>query len=139
MVAMLSYAAAGVYLGRGAEILRALPDFNKLRLFSSSYGRGWIHYLQAEYPQAVRYWEGALRDRVEAFGEDDGEGLHTQLHQSLKFYDSVPHYQAQRARCHFKTNQILRYKGLVSAAEGALQMACELKNGLVKPEEVRRP
>ena len=69
------YAAAGVYLGRGAEILRALPDFNKLRLFSSSYGRGWIHYLQAEYPQAVRYWEGALRDRVDAFGEDDGEGL----------------------------------------------------------------
>ena len=49
------YAAAGVYLGRGAEILRALPDFNKLRLFSSPYGRGWIHFLQAKYPQNVRY------------------------------------------------------------------------------------
>lgn len=69
------YAATGVYLGRGAEILRALPDFNKFRLFSPSYRRGWIHYIQAEYAQALRQWEVALRDRVEAFGEDDGEGL----------------------------------------------------------------
>ena len=27
----------------------------------------------------------------------------------------------------------------MSAAEGALHMACELRNGLVRPEEVQRP
>ena len=69
------YAVAGTTLGRGAEMLRSLPNFNKLRLFSLFYGRGWIHYLQGEYPQATRYFRKALKDRVEAFGEEDREAL----------------------------------------------------------------
>ena len=69
------YAAAEANFNQAVPVLKALPGYNKLQMYTVLHGLGWTHLLKREYQKARDYFFEALFDREAAYGMDDIEGV----------------------------------------------------------------
>ena len=69
------YDAAEAYFDRAVPVLRAIPGYHKLQMYTILHGLGWTHLLKREYQKARDYFLEALLDREAAYGVDDLEGV----------------------------------------------------------------
>ena len=70
-----NYAAAQAYFNRAVPVLKGLPGYHKLQMYTILHGLGWIHLLKHEHQEAKDCFSEALNDREAAYGVDDTEGV----------------------------------------------------------------
>ena len=69
------YADAEEYLTEALQVLKALPTYHKLQMYTILHGLGWIFLMQNAYQKAEESFLKALTDRNAAYGVDDTEGV----------------------------------------------------------------
>ena len=70
-----NYAGAEEYFTTAVPVLKGLPTYHKLQMYTVLHGLGWIFLMQAAYEKAEEYFLEALADRNAAYGPDDIEGV----------------------------------------------------------------
>lgn len=75
MIINHEYAAAEAYFNQAEPVLKGLPGYHKLQMYTILHGLGWTHLLKREYQKARDYFSEALQDREAAYGIDDSEGV----------------------------------------------------------------
>ena len=70
-----NYAGAEDYFTTAVPILKALPRYHKLQMYTILHGLGWIFLMQSAYQKAEECFLEALSDRNAAYGVDDIEGV----------------------------------------------------------------
>ena len=68
-------AAAEEKFNDAVTILKALPGYHKLHLYTFLHGLGWVYLLKRQYQKAEDCFSEALSDRAAAYGVDDIEGV----------------------------------------------------------------
>ena len=75
MIINHKYAAAEAYFNQAEPVLKGLPGYHRLQMYTILHGLGWTHLLKREYQKARDYFSEALQDREAAYGIDDSEGV----------------------------------------------------------------
>lgn len=65
------FARAAELLQKSETILKELPEYTRVSLFSVLGGWAWIHIHAGHSKDAVRLFRAALKDREDEFGADD--------------------------------------------------------------------
>ena len=69
------YAKAEEYFTKAVPVLKALPRYHKLQMYTVLHGLGWIFLMQGAYGKAEECFSEALFDRNAAYDADDTEGV----------------------------------------------------------------
>ena len=75
MIIDRKYAKAEEFLTKAVPVLKALPKYHKLQMYTVLHSLGWIFLMQGAYGKAEECFSEALFDRNVAYGADDTEGV----------------------------------------------------------------
>ena len=75
MILDRKYAEAEECFTKAVPVLKALPAYHKLQMYTILHGLGWIFLMQGAYGKAEECFSEAIIDRNAAYGVDDTEGV----------------------------------------------------------------